>query len=108
MFIVFALFPPDMQEAFNSDNAQLIDYFKSVFMATSKPSSSTQTRKIGQIESIGEIVTTSIPAPSELEIHLIEHSNKNKVGIGFKSFAELNNDDKNRIIEDILSGLVEL
>jgi hypothetical protein len=108
MYMVFALFPPEMQENFGSDNAQLIDYFKSTFMATSKPSSSTKKRKIGQIESMGEIVKSSIPVPSEIEIHLIDHSNENKICIGFKSFSELNSDTQNQIVVEILENLQEI
>ena len=103
----FVLFSVGAQESMEMNDAELLNYAKSTFLGTSKAASSFKERDVLGKKSAGEVLSTSIPVASDLEIHFITLQNGDKICIGFKSIKEMAEKTREDLILEILGSLKE-
>ena len=103
--LTFVLFPKESLEDMDMNDSELLNYAKSVFLGTSKPASSFKERIILGEKINGEVLSTTIPIASDLEIHFITLQNGDKMCMGFKSIAEMPVETRESIIVEILGSL---
>ena len=105
LHITFVMFDAESQRNMNMSDAELLNYAKTTFLGTSKPAETTKERQIMKRNSVGEILKTKIPTPSNIEIHLITLPDNTKIVIGFKSANSINASDLEKIITEVTSSL---
>jgi hypothetical protein len=105
MTVTFVQFSPEAQLNMQMTDAELLSYVKSTFLGTSRPAVSSKERTIFGKKSVGEILSSKIPSPSNLEIHLITLNDSSKICIGFKSSAEITAEQSEAMIFEVINNL---
>jgi len=103
--IVFAKFDSQSQAAMNMSDAELINYAKTSFLGSGKPAQSNKERIILGLPSIGEIISSKIPVPSTIEIHLFSCSSQTKYVLGFKADIGMDAAKLDKTIVEITGSL---
>jgi len=84
--IVLCRMSADMQEAFGGDADALLEYVKSTFLGTAKPGEGTVERTFLGHPSSGQTLTTGIPRPGRLEVHLAPLSDGARLAVAVRSY----------------------
>lgn len=98
-------FSKAMQHDTQMSNAELLQYAKTTFLGTSKIAVETKQRTILGVPSIGEIILSKIPIPSQLEIHFFETSSGTKYCVAFRTHLENEINSPDAIIAAILESI---
>ncbi len=103
--LTFVFFSLETQKNLPFNDFELLNYVKTTFLGTSKPAFSQKERTIFNKKSQGEVLSTKIPVPSDLEIHLFSFENGEKICIAFKSLQEMPQTKRESIILEVLNNL---
>ncbi len=92
-----------MRESFGNDDGALLEYVKSTFLGTAKPASGSAQRVILGRPSTGQTLTTGIPRPGRLEVHLVALADGGRLAVAVRSFG----DDAAELGERVMTALAE-
>jgi hypothetical protein len=84
--IVLCRMSADMEEAFGGDAGALLDYVKATFLATTEPAEGMVERTFVGQPSSGQTLTTAIPRPGRLEVHLVPLADGERLAVAVRSF----------------------
>ncbi|MFH0783062.1 MAG: hypothetical protein V2B20_14090 [Pseudomonadota bacterium] len=100
--------PKEMQESFANNDAEIVNYVKGTFLASTTASEKTAVRTFLGKKVVGEIQATSIPKSSTLEVYLIPLADGDKIAVAFARDASMANDEAEKIIEMVASSFKEV
>jgi hypothetical protein len=101
MEITLVSVPLDMAESMEHDQAMILGYLKSTFLATSKPGmKSTERSFLGKTVE-GETVSSTIPKPGELEYYLVPYTDGSMVLIALRWDASTTKDEAAAVMDAI-------
>ena len=78
-----------MQESFGNNDAEIMNYVKTTFLATSQPAEKKVERTFLGAKVAGEAQSNTIPKKTELELYLVTLSDGDKIAVGFTRDAAM-------------------
>jgi len=103
--VTYVYFSEQTYQNMQLGESELLNYVKSTFLGITKPPISNLERQILGKKSIGEIFISKIPVASDIEIHLINLQNNDKICIAFKTTKDLTEKVREIQIYEILKSL---
>ncbi len=108
MEIVLIAVPKEMQEAFNDNDTEILNYVKTTFLAVNGPAKEKVTRSFLGTKSAGERHTTTIPQSKSIDVYLLTLADGDKVALAFVRGAAMTEDAAERIGALVASTLKEV
>jgi hypothetical protein len=83
MEVSLVAIPKDLRESLENSDSEVLNYVKSTFLGTSKPADKAVERSFLNSKVSGELLSSKIPAPREIEVYLIPLSGGASVAVAF-------------------------
>jgi hypothetical protein len=83
MEITLVAISKEMRESLGSSDSEVLGYVKSTFLGTSGPADKEVQRNFLDRTVSGELLSTKIPAPREIEVYLVPLSGGESVAVAF-------------------------
>jgi len=89
MEVVLVAIPADLREALGNSDSEVVNYVKSTFLGTAKSAEKTVTRTFLGRTVFGELLSSKIPAPREIELYLIPLADGGSMAVAFSRDTSL-------------------
>jgi len=97
MEIVLIAVPKEMQEAFNSNDAEILNYIKQTFLALNSPAKAKVERTFLGTQSAGERHATTIPKNKSIEVYQLTLADGDKIALAFVRDAVMTEDAAEKV-----------
>lgn len=106
--ITFVFFSVQMQGDTGFSGREMLDYARSIFLGMGRPANESKTRVLAGKETKGDIDSTSIPHPAQLEIYLLSLTDGRKLALAFKASAAMDKSQAEKIIAAAAQTFAEI
>jgi hypothetical protein len=83
MEITLVAIPKDLREGLGNSDSEVLRYVRSTFLGTSKPVEKAVERPFLGRTAVGELLSSKIPAPREIEVYLIPLADGESMAVAF-------------------------
>jgi hypothetical protein len=105
--IVLCHMPAAMREAMGGEDGSLLEYAKSTFLGTSRPAEGSVERVILGAPSTGQTLSSKIPRPGRLEVHLVPLADGARLAVAVRTFGDASADLGETVMATLAGSLAE-
>jgi hypothetical protein len=99
MEITLVAIPKDLRESLGNSDSEVLNYVKSTFLGTSRSADKAVERSFLGRAVLGELLSSKIPAPREIEVYLIPLSGRESVAVAFSRGLSVPRENFEALIE---------